>query len=183
MSASLKPPATKIAASSGPARKPLPVLLPASPNPPVRGAFVAKVGFEQVFLTPPHERIAAIKRGVPAAQVSVLAERMHIPKESLIATLRLSRATINRKARDKKPLSQDESERLLGVEYLIGQVENMVRESGAPKGFDAALWLSAWLHAPLPALGSRTPASYMDTVEGQKLVSNILAMGQSGAYA
>ena len=70
-----------------------------------------------------------------------------------------------------------------GVEYLIGQVENMARESGAPKEFDAAIWLSHWLHAPLPALGNRTPASYMDTVEGQKLVSNILAMGQSGAYA
>ena len=151
-------------------------------KPAVRGA-AGSTGFEQVFLTPPHERIAAIRRGVPAAQLNVLAERMQLPKESLISLLRLSRATVNRKARDMKPLSQDESERVLGVEYLIGQVENMVRQSGAPQGFDAAVWVAAWLHTPLPALGNQPPASYMDTVEGQKLVSGILAMAQSGAYA
>lgn len=149
----------------------------------VRSASVASTGSEQVFLAPPHERIAAIRRGVPAAQLNNLAERMHIAKESLITLLRLSRATVNRKARDMKPLSPDESERVLGVEYLIGQVEHMVRESGNPQGFDAALWVSNWLHAPLPALGNKPPAAYMDTVEGQKLVSGILAMGQSGAYA
>lgn len=112
MSASRKPAVTKTAAGTRAGREPAPVILPAVRKPQARGGFVAKVGFEQIFLIPPHERIAAIKRGVPAAQVSVLAEHMHIPKESLIATLRLSRATINRKARDKKPLSQDESERL-----------------------------------------------------------------------
>jgi putative toxin-antitoxin system antitoxin component (TIGR02293 family) len=144
---------------------------------------VAFAGFEQVFLMAPHERIAAIKDGVPAAQLGLLAERMQIPKESLITTLGLSRATVNRKARDLKTLSQDESERVLGVAYLIGQVENMVEESGAAQGFDAATWVAAWLHAPLPALGNKPPASYMDTVEGQKLVSGLLAMGQSGAYA
>lgn len=148
----------------------------------VRSA-AASTGFEQVFLTAPYERIAAIKRGVPAGELNVLAERMQIPKESLISLLRLSRATVNRKARDMKPLSQDESERVLGVACLIGQVENMVKESGAPQGFDAAVWVAAWLHAPLPALGNQPPASFMDTVEGQKLVSGILAMGQSGAYA
>lgn len=139
--------------------------------------------FEQVFLTSPLERINVIKRGVPAEHVTELAERMDIPKESLIDTLRLSRATVNRKARAKRPLSQDESERVLGVEYLIGQVENMVRESGSPEGFDAAKWVSNWLNSPLPALDNQPPADHMDTVEGQKLVSSLLAMAQSGAYA
>jgi len=139
--------------------------------------------FEQVFLSPPSERINTIKRGVPAEHINVLAERMDIAKEALIDTLGLARATVNRKARDNKPLSQDESERVLGIEYLIGQVENMVKESGNPEGFDAAKWVSNWLKSPLPALGGQTPASYMDTVEGQKLVSNLLATAQSGAYA
>ena len=160
-----------------------------APNASVRrirrkhGANAASAGFEQIYLTPPHERIASIRRGVPAAQLNVLAERMQIPKESLISILRLSRATVNRRARDVKPLSQDESERVLALECLIGQVENMVREAGIPQGFDAAVWVARWLYAPLPALGNEPPANYMDTVEGQKLVSSILAMGQSGAYA
>lgn len=59
----------------------------------------------------------------------------------------------------------------------------MVRESGNADQFDAAKWVSNWLTAPLPALGGQTPASYMDTFEGQKLVSNLLAQAQSGAYA
>jgi putative toxin-antitoxin system antitoxin component (TIGR02293 family) len=134
-------------------------------------------------LAPPQERIGAIKQGVPALHVGALAERMGIPKELLIDTLRLSRATVNRKARREEPLSQDESERVLGVEYLIGQVENMVMESGNLEGFDAARWISGWLNSPLPALNNETPASYMDTIEGQKMVSNLLAMAQSGAYA
>lgn len=170
-------------ASSHPGRARSAPIVSVRRNPQKHGATAASAGFEQVYLAPPHERIASIRRGVPAAQLNTLAERMQIPKESLISILRLSRATVNRKARDMKPLSQDESERVLGVECLIGQVENMVRESGAPQGFDAAVWVANWLHAPLPALGNEPPANYMDTVEGQKLVSSILAMGQSGAYA
>ncbi|MRW83227.1 DUF2384 domain-containing protein [Pseudoduganella sp. FT26W] len=59
----------------------------------------------------------------------------------------------------------------------------MVDESGNPKGGDAARWLAVWLAAPLPALGGATPASYMDTFAGQKLVEDLLSMIQSGAYA
>ena len=69
------------------------------------------------------------------------------------------------------------------MEYLISQVDDMVRESGDPEGFDAAKWVATWLELPLPALGDRTPASFMDTVEGQKLVSNLVSMAQRGVYA
>ncbi len=124
-----------------------------------------------------------IKRGVPAEVVGILSGKMSTPKEWLIATLGLSRATLSRKERERKALSKDESERVLGVQALIGQVEHMVRESGDPGGFDAAKWLSEWLRTAVPALGGNTPAGYLDTIEGQKLVSNLLAMGQSGAYA
>jgi hypothetical protein len=39
------------------------------------------------------------------------------------------------------------------------------------------------LAAPLAALGGETPGSFMDTMEGQKYVGNLLEMAQSGAYA
>ena len=70
-----------------------------------------------------------------------------------------------------------------GVQALIGQVEEMVRESGNPIDFDAAKWVSEWLNSPLPALGGQHPATYMDTIEGQKLVASLLSMAQSGAFA
>ena len=108
---------------------------------------------------------------------------MGMSKESLLSSLGLSRATISRKEKDATVLSRDESERVLGVEALVGLVQTMVEESGDPAGFDAAHWLARWLGTPLPALGGETPASYLDTFEGQKLVADLLSMSQSGAYA
>lgn len=128
-------------------------------------------------------RIEVIRHGIPAASVGQLAARMGVSKEYLINSLRLSRATISRKEREGTMLSSDESERVLGVETLIEMTRTMVEQSGDPAGFDAPRWVAAWLTRPLPALGGATPASYMDTFEGQKLVARILSMSQSGAYA
>lgn len=141
------------------------------------------IDFAQVYALSPVERAALIERGIPAKHIDALAERMKIPKESLIDALRHSRGSVNRKARAQESLSQNEAERVLGVEYLTGQVEKMVAESGNPEGFDAAQWMSGWLLSPVPALANKTPASYMDTIERQKFVSSLLAMMQSGAYA
>lgn len=128
-------------------------------------------------------RIALIRRGIPASTISRLSARMGMSKEFLLSSLGLSRATISRKEKDASLLSKDESERVLGIETLIGMVQAMVEQSGDPAGFDAARWVSDWLSKPLPALGGATPASYMDTFEGQKLVTELLSMTQSGAYA
>ena len=131
----------------------------------------------------PHERIALIRQGIPASTVSRLSARMGMSKELLLSSLGLSRATISRKEKDAGLLSKDESERVLGIETLIDSVQAMVERSGDPAGFDAARWLSDWLGKPLPALAGATPASYMDTFEGQKMVGGLLAMSESGAYA
>ncbi|MCE3605401.1 DUF2384 domain-containing protein [Massilia sp. P8910] len=131
----------------------------------------------------PQSRIERIRKGIPAALVGNLSARMGMSKEFLIGSLGLSRATISRKEREAATLSSDESERVLGVEALIGNVQAMIEQAGDPAGFDAARWVAGWLAKPLPALGGATPASYMDTFEGQKLVAELLAMSQSGAYA
>jgi uncharacterized protein (DUF2384 family) len=124
-----------------------------------------------------------IKSGVAAIEVGEIARKMNEPKERLYKLLRLSRATVDRKVRANEKLSTDDSERVLGMSLLIGQVEAMVVESGDPTGFDAARWLARWLDQPLPALNDECPANYLDTIEGQKLVSHMLASMQSGAYA
>lgn len=97
--------------------------------------------------------------------------------------LGLPRATVDRKARDNKPLSIEHGERVLGFAKLVGQVQVMVEESGDATRFDAATWLAEWLERPQPALAGRCAADYLDTSEGQQLVSNLLARMQSGAYA
>jgi uncharacterized protein (DUF2384 family) len=75
------------------------------------------------------------------------------------------------------------NDRLQAEAELIQLVERMVQESGSPDGFDARAWLKRWMASPIPALKGATPASYMKTKEGRKLVAQLLSMMQSGAYA
>ncbi len=143
----------------------------------------AVIDTNKLYRVDPQTRIAAIRKGIPASMVGELSSMMGMSKELLLGSLGLSRATISRKEKDETALSKDESERVLGVASLIGKVQAMVEESGDPTGFDAPRWVADWLAKPLPALGGATPASYMDTFEGQKLVAELLSMSQSGAYA
>ena len=66
---------------------------------------------------------------------------------------------------------------------LIARVEQIVRESGDPDGFDAGRWVAAFLDAPSPALGGRRPADFIETSEGRTVVSALIGQMQSGAYA
>jgi putative toxin-antitoxin system antitoxin component (TIGR02293 family) len=129
------------------------------------------------------QRAALVKQGVPARYASALAARMRISKEKFYTTVGLSRATVDRKVKVNKRLNPDESERVMGITRLVGQAQSLVEESGGPKDFNAAQWLADWLDHPLPALGGRRPAEFMDTADGRALVSDLLAQQQSGAYA
>jgi len=150
---------------------------------PAKSTSVFATNFRQVFEADAMERVRIVKLGVPASVVEAMARRMAMPKEKLVGTLGLARATIDRKARENKPLSSDESSRVLGMARLVGQVQAMVEESGNPEGFDAAEWVARWLDEPLPALGGQRPGELMDTPEGQGIVSQIVDRMRSGAYA
>ena len=129
------------------------------------------------------DRIDLVKEGVPARLLITLAGDMHVSRERLYAWLGIARATANRKVKADEALSQDESERALGIARLVGQVEKIVGESGDAAGFDAAQWTAAWLQQPNPALGGKAPGGFMDTADGRALVSGLIAQMQSGAYA
>jgi putative toxin-antitoxin system antitoxin component (TIGR02293 family) len=129
------------------------------------------------------ERVRLVKAGVPAQLLVVLAQDMAISKEKLYATIGVARATADRKIRQQTLLSADESERALGIARLVGQVDQIVRESGTAEGFAPARWTAAWLDRPHPALGGARPATLMDTAEGRGIVSDLVAQMQSGAYA
>jgi len=129
------------------------------------------------------ERIDLLKHGFPAIFLEVVAAELAIDKSQLYRTIGIARATADRKLRQQKVLSQDESERVLGIASLVGQVERVVRESGEPEGFNAATWTASWLERPQPALGGRRPGEFMDSAEGRAMVTNLVARMQSGAYA
>jgi putative toxin-antitoxin system antitoxin component (TIGR02293 family) len=150
---------------------------------PVKGRQKPQLRLVDVYRADPMDRVALVKSGVPAAEFVGLASTMGMPKERLASTLGLARATVDRKIRDNKLLSPDESSRVLGMASLVGQVQSLVAESGEPQGFDVGAWVSGWLERPVPALGGRRPAELMDTSEGQAIVSRLVAQMQSGAYA
>jgi len=138
-----------------------------------------------IYHATPHERVKMIRKGVPATCLVDIIREMDISKERLYTTLDLPRSTIDNNIRNKVTLSAAHSERVIGLERLIGQVAVMVEQSGNSRRFrfDAARWVGEWLERPLSALGGEKPANFMDTMEGQNLVSKLLAQSQSGAYA
>jgi putative toxin-antitoxin system antitoxin component (TIGR02293 family) len=138
--------------------------------------------YRDIFLAEPVERVAMIKAGVRARMVKELLTRLDISQTAGLAALNLPAATVNRKVAQDGTLSVAEGERVIGMASLIGQLEAMVEQSGRPDGFDAAAWMSRWLREPAPALGGAAPVEFMDTMQGQALVSGLLAKMQSGAY-
>lgn len=145
---------------------------------------IATVSFADVYAAAPQQRIELVKRGVAPSMLSEIAEGISTTEGRVMEILGLKRTTIARKRADPSAtLSQDDSEKLVGLARIAGQVEVMVRESGDLTGFDPGKWLTAWLNEPIEALDGQKPADYMDTNEGQALVSNLLLQIQHGVYA
>ena len=136
-----------------------------------------------LFRAEPVERIEFIKAGVSARAVKLFISELHFEQNVLIEALSLKTATLNRKAARDELLSAEDSERVVGLAKLVGQLEAMIEDSGGPEDFDASAWLSRWLRDPLPALNGARPIAFLDTMEGQALVSKALSQIQSGAYA
>ena len=132
----------------------------------------------------PMERSQLVKQGVPAREVVALADAMAVPRDQLMRVLGLARSTVERKIAQRGPLSQHESEKMVGIERLIGQVDAMVREAGeAPDDFDAAHWFARWMADPVPALGGLAPQELLDTAAGREAISTLLYQMKSGVYA
>lgn len=141
-----------------------------------------KLSYLSVYRASPLERIALIKKGIPAVEAKRLFVDLPIGQGVGFKALNLSTATVNKKAKQGDILSREESERVVGFAKLVGQLEAIIQESGDPAGFDARAWMARWLTEPLPAFGGARPADLIDTMEGQGLVSSVLAMLQSSSY-
>lgn len=149
----------------------------------ISGFKPTKEGFVKLYKASVLTQVHWVKSGVGARDAKVILGELRVPQGEALTALQIPVATVNRKAKTNAPLSAAEGERVLGVGRLLGQLQTMVQESGSLEGFDASAWLSAWMGAPVPALGGVRPLDLMDTMTGQALVSQVLAQMQSGAYA
>jgi uncharacterized protein (DUF2384 family) len=144
------------------------------------------LNFRELYQTTPTDRIDLIRSGVNAADFKAFVGRLDIQQEKVFFMLDIATATVNRKASRNEALSREDSEKVLGMAKLIGQVETMLEASGDPdqmQNFNAARWLTRWMEEPIPALAGASPSQYMDTIEGQEMISKLLAQMQTGAYA
>ena len=149
-----------------------------------RGAYHVPARGTAAYWLSPMERSQLVKQGVPAREVVALSDAMGLPRDQFMRVLGLARSTVERKIAQRGPLSQPESEKLVGIERLIGQVDAMVREAGeAPADFDAARWFARWMAEPVPALGGLAPQELLDTADGREAVSTLLYQMKSGVYA
>ena len=139
--------------------------------------------FKTLYTAPALTQIAWIKTGLGAQDAKTLLARLSIPQGELLAALQIPTATLNRKAKTNAPLAPAETERLLGLARLLGQLQTIVEESGNPAGFNAPSWLSTWLTNPIPALAHACPLTLIGTMTGQSLLAQLLAQMQSAAYA
>lgn len=130
----------------------------------------------------PPRCIRAVRIGLAARQLTALAAAMNRSPAQLIALLGFpARATLH-KVRTNGRLSTAQSERVLALIRLVDEVEQMVCRAGDATGFDAAQWVAAWLEGPNPALGGAAPATYLDTYEGYRLLSRLLAQMETGVF-
>lgn len=146
------------------------------------GADVATLS-KNLFRASIGERVELIRQGVPAHQVDELAAALRVTRDRVSDLLNLPRTSVRQKIRQGTRLSTAQSERVIGLACLIGQVAVMLECSGDPKGFDVARWVGEWLEWPAPALGGDRPADYMDTLTGQELVSHLIIQSQVGVFA
>ena len=140
------------------------------------------VDWVALYRETPWERIERIKQGVPVSWLDLTALEIGLPKPQLAAILGIKRQG-RRDTGVHRFRELGVSERLLGLMRLLGQVRVMLDESGEPSDFNAALWFGNWLTCPLAALRGRKPAEFLDTMEGQNLLSELLAQMQSGGVA
>ncbi|MCB1767122.1 MAG: DUF2384 domain-containing protein [Candidatus Competibacteraceae bacterium] len=131
----------------------------------------------------PEKVIEIVRQGVPAERLIEIGACLHRSREWLFRTLKLPRSTMDHKIRQHERLSPEHSERVVGLERLIGQVQAMVQDTEAASDFNACRWVGQWLDRPVPALDGAKPADFMDTLQGQALVSRLLAQSQAGVFA
>jgi len=112
----------------------------------------------------PNEQIAALERGLPSASLAQIAGMLNLPKQTIIAALRLAQRTITLREKTRKPFTLEESERLLRVLRLHRLARQVFTTNEA---------VAQWLSAPDRSLGMKSPLEMLATDVGAAKVENL----------
>ena len=108
--------------------------------------------YREVFNATPYERVQLIRAGLTARDAMRILSDLMANSNALFVAVGVSKAAIARRAAQGRHLPSGQSERIIGLAKLVGQVEDLM---GDVDDFSASAWLGDWLIHPLPALGGQ----------------------------
>ena len=117
--------------------------------------------------------VASVHRGFPAKTATTVARRIDPEGRFLKATDIIPKSTLHRREKDKKPLSQDESEKVLALSRVFAEVLKIYHGDNGRS--------SVFLERPHAMLGGRSPiALAIQSIAGATLVLTLLARADAG---
>lgn len=142
------------------------------------------VFIDRLAAASPIEIVETEKQGVDGMFLKDLSKEMHIPAVRIFEIVGVPKATAEKKAASRQPISGAGGQAALGLAKLMVRAKEIVENSTASeaKDFDVAQWLGQWIERPQPALGGRKPADLIATPTGLEMVNRVLGAIESGAY-
>ncbi len=115
-----------------------------------------------------------VREGFETRSLDDFAHRFGRSGRSLAQLLGVAPATYDRRVREGKPLSQDDSDR-------VARLIDVERAAARVFGDDEAA--REWLSAPVPVLGGAIPIELLATTPGHQAVVNALRRIMAGTAA
>lgn len=121
----------------------------------------------------PVEIINYIRNGIPSKAIDNVLENMGVSRAQLSNILHMNNLELNQYSEQEK-LSTEQSNLLYEFTRLYVRGLDI---------FGDKQTVDKWLSRPNLALGEKTPLALLDTIEGFRLVDNLLAQVEYGFYS
>jgi putative toxin-antitoxin system antitoxin component (TIGR02293 family) len=130
--------------------------------------------FRRLLGVEPMRRIDLVRKGLPASAVQAAADYLAMSQKDLLSAIRIPVSTLTLRTRARKPLSPEESDKLIRLAEAVKRAIVVFGDEAEGK---------AWLNEPILSLGDRRPVDLLDTQDGFDLVMRTLGRIQFGAPA
>ena len=117
-----------------------------------------------------------VAKGFPVRTVSNVVKKIDPEGRFMRETDIIPKSTLHRRERDRKPLSKDESERILALSMVFAETLRLYHVDSAKA--------AQYLRTPHPMLGGKTPMDLaVPSIAGAELVLKLLAQADAGVAA
>jgi putative toxin-antitoxin system antitoxin component (TIGR02293 family) len=128
---------------------------------------------DEMVLDSPTALISRVRRGLPIAEFSSLANWLGSTEDELAPLVGLSRATLHRRKKAGH-LDAPESERLVRVTRLLARATEVFESEDSAR---------TWLKRPALALAGESPLAFSDTEIGAREVEFLLGRLEQGVFS